>query len=105
MRQFDAPKPKKKGHITAFEALADELEKNESESDSDDSEDINNEIGDDDVKMAEAESAENAEGDRDVDEGRADMTMEEIKVLEEAVKPVKLVLVKVCCWQISIFGD
>jgi hypothetical protein len=98
MRQFDAPKSKKKGK-TAFEVLVDdELDRDGSDSDSDHSEDINDELSDDnDVEMAEAESAEDVEGDGDADEGRANMMEEEIKALEEAVKPVKLVLVKVGC--------
>lgn len=94
MRQFDGPKSKKKNNTSAFEALVGE----ESGSNSDDSDEIRDDFDDDgDVEMAEAEaeSTEDSEGDGDVDEGRASMSEEEIRALEEAVKPVKLVLVKV----------
>ena len=78
MKQFDAPKGKTTGFEVALEEPAEELE---------------TELDD---------NLTNAEGDEDLgndaidDESRSGMSEEEISALDESMKPVQLVLSKVC---------
>ena len=86
MRQFDTKKQKTKKRtdeidsmVSALNQLDDELEDSDLEMDDLNSEDENGE----ELGGAESES-----------DGREEMTIEEIKALEESVKPVRLVLHK-----------
>lgn len=98
MRQFDSPKKsKKKGksdndvdvdgvHLAAaLDRFEDELESG------DESESIDNKVQPEEEGTDQSDDDEEEGGD-----GRDGMTQEEIKELEESVKPVRRVLTKVC---------
>ena len=98
MRQFDGPKATKKGNAAnndnarALDSLAGELEEDEA-TDDNEAMDV-----DDDVELEGDNNegiASDEEDDELVEEARSEMTEDEVKDLEAAVKPVKLVLVKV----------
>jgi hypothetical protein len=82
MKQFDAPKGKTTGFEVALEEFEDELETEP----------------DDNLTEAEGNEAPENDGTDDeiVDESRRGMSEEEISALDESVKPVRLVLFKVC---------
>jgi hypothetical protein len=82
MKQFDAPKGKVNGFEAALEEFADELET--------EPEDILTEAEGDEA------SGDDATDDEIIDESRREMSEEEISALDESVKPVRLVLFKVC---------
>jgi hypothetical protein len=82
MKQFDGPKSETTGFEAALKEFADELE---IELDGDLTEDE----GDED-------SENDALDDEIADIDRSEMSEEEIRALEESVKPVRLVLFKVC---------
>ena len=75
LKQFDSPKGEELE--AALDALEDELE-------------------DEDETTEDLDEADDNVEDDNVVDGRSGMTKEEIKVLEESVKPVRTVLVKVC---------
>lgn len=75
MKQFDAPKDK----INGFEAVL--------------AEDLENELEDDSNEAEEDEAPGNGAMD---EESRSGFSEEEISALDESVKPVRLVLFKVC---------
>ena len=76
MKQFNAPK----GKTTGFEV-------------EEPAEELETELDDD---LTEAEGDENLGNDDVDDESRSGMSEEEISALDESVKPVRLVLSKVC---------
>ena len=79
MRQFDSPKGKKTGFEAVLKDFAEELE---TDSEPDDE--------------TEAEGDEALGNEAIDDESRSGMSEEEISALDESVKPVRLVLFKVC---------
>lgn len=82
LKQFDSPK--QNGLESVLDTLEDELESEADDSDGgDESMDVDWAAGD----------ADN--NDNEMVDGRSEMTEEEIKVLEETVKPVRVVLMKV----------
>ena len=90
----------KNGIKKALDSLEDELEEDDSEL-SKDNEAM--EVVDNDVELEGADEPElnggiasDKEDDELVAEGWAEMTENEVKDLEAAVKPVKIILVKVC---------
>jgi hypothetical protein len=86
MKQFDSPKAKASDFEAALEGLADDLEN----SDVDEME-----LEDDE------EDSQHDEGDEEIISGQIEMTEEEKRALEEKVKPVRQVLLKVLfiSWQ------
>ena len=82
MKQFDSPKGKATGFQAALEGFADELETEP----------------DDNIVEAEGDNApgEDATDDEIINENQSAMSEEEINALDESVKPVRLVLFKVC---------
>ena len=87
MKQFDAPKGQKKNFEAALEGFTDELEDDagdEDDCDLMDADGFSDELGG--TVMADEDGS---------DDGRSEMTEEEISVLDEDVKPVRLVLFKV----------
>lgn len=100
MRQFDAPKPKKSEAEDNLEAeIAAELDMLDDEL-ADDSEENDDDGGDE--AMAEVDDVDEGGEEVDDEDGLADvrkeMTDEQFGELEKSVKPVKLVLQKVCDW-------
>lgn len=95
MRQFDSPKSKKRGQTQGndwddleglFDGLDNELEDDElKDNDEDESED--QEVGE--------EELEEIDGLEELLNGLEGMTAEQIRELEDSVKPVRLVLTKV----------
>jgi hypothetical protein len=80
MKQFDAPKGKTTGFEAALEDFANELET-----------DLDHNSDDDNLGEGEGDE----DSDDEIDDGRSGMSEEEIRALEESVKPVRLVLFKV----------
>jgi hypothetical protein len=82
MKQFDAPKGQKKNFKATFERFADELKDDGGNDDNSDLMDANS--------FADGIGGTADEDDDldDVDDGRSEMTKEEISMLEENVKPV-----------------
>jgi hypothetical protein len=80
MRQFDSPKAKASDFEAALEGLADDLEN------------CDGGEGEDENKL---DDLDDDEDDDEITSGREGMGEEEIEMLEESVKPVKQVLLKV----------
>ena len=105
MQQFDRPKATKNGKAVkngigkALDSLEDELEEDDSELSKDNEVmevDNNVELEGADEPELNGAIASDKEDDELVEEGQAEMTENEVKDLEVAVKPIKLILVKVC---------
>jgi len=92
MKQFDAPKSKKRSWID------DDVANDSEASDDDDLEFLQETLRalEDEIEDEDEETVENERvGDEEIDELRKGMTAKEIKELERSIKPMRLVLTKV----------